>query len=185
MNTSSIPSDFSLQYSSEQIREHISIMAGQISDWVVSCQNSTGRDPIAIPVLRGAIFFFSDLVRSLSSSVEITPARTQGYAGNLKMSEKFVMDISDIKAKGRSLLLVDDICDTGRTLRRLQEEFLSSGAADVKSAVLIRRLIPESEYIPDWFAFEYSGPEWFVGYGMDDGERWRNLSSVYTIAPRV
>jgi hypoxanthine phosphoribosyltransferase len=86
-----------------------------------------------------------------------------------------------LAVKGRVVLVVDDLCDTGRTLEALEKELLERGAREVRSVVLIRRLLNKPTFVPCWVGFEYSGLEWFVGYGMDDGERWRNLPGVYII----
>ena len=66
----------------------------------------------------------------------------------------------------------------------MSERLLERGAREVRSAVLIRRLINDPAYTPTWSAFDYGGEEWFVGYGMEDGERWRNLPGVYIIQPQ-
>ena len=86
-----------------------------------------------------------------------------------------------VAVEGRSVLLVDDVCDSGRTSAELTQRFIKLGAREVRSAVLIKRILPHETFNPDWIGFEYNGPEWFVGYGMDDCDRWRNLGSIYII----
>jgi len=86
-----------------------------------------------------------------------------------------------VAVEGRSILIVDDVCDSGRTLAELTEYFTKLGAASVRSAVLIKRMMPHPTFDPNWIGFQYEGPEWFVGYGMDDCDRWRNLGSIYII----
>jgi hypoxanthine-guanine phosphoribosyltransferase len=76
---------------------------------------------------------------------------------------------------------MDDICDSGRTLAVLSEKLQLAGAAEVVSAVLIYRKALSVMHEPRWKGFVYDGPEWFVGYGMEDSGRWRNMTSVYRI----
>jgi len=83
------------------------------------------------------------------------------------------------------VLVVDDICDSGRTLAELATVCRARGAASVRTAVLVHRVIPESRHTPDHAAFRYEGREWFTGYGMDD-RSWRtNYPSVYVLRPGV
>ena len=77
------------------------------------------------------------------------------------------------------VVIVDDICDTGSTLARLVRVLNDLGAREVKTAVLIHRVMKDPKFTPDWAAFKYEGPEWFVGYGMDDRNHYRNLQNVY------
>lgn len=86
-----------------------------------------------------------------------------------------------LAVKGRVVLVVDDVCDSGRTLEALERDLMERGAREVRTVVLIRRLLDRPSFVPCWIGFEYKGPEWFVGYGMDDGQRWRNLPAVHII----
>lgn len=177
-----IPSHYKLIYSQSQIQNAVTKMASEISPWLKETSEQTGQDVLAVPVLRGGIFFFCDLARGFDSSVELRLTRTWGYEpGTQNISQNMRIDLSDIEAKGRSILLIDDICDSGRTLKELQSALLKAGAKSVRSAVLIRRLIEPMTYEPEYCGFEFLGPDWFVGYGMEDSERWRNLPDIYTI----
>ena len=62
---------------------------------------------------------------------------------------------------------------------------LNAGAAEVKAAVLIQRVVAQQAFTPDWSGFVYPGPEWFVGYGLEDKNWWRNLKAVYCMEPEV
>ncbi|RMD84184.1 MAG: hypothetical protein D6808_07415 [Candidatus Dadabacteria bacterium] len=178
-----IPKNFKLCFSSEEISDAVRRLGEEISKWASQIWEDSHTDIVAVPVLRGGIFFFADLVRSIESSVEIAPAKAWAYVEfeRFKQREKVKVDISNVPAKGRRVLLVDDICDSGRTLKALKEEFLNAGALEVRAAVLIKRIVEDGAFEPDWIGFEYKGAEWFVGYGMEDSERWRNLPSVYII----
>jgi hypoxanthine phosphoribosyltransferase len=182
-----IPKHFSPLFSPLAIREAIARLGGEISEWSREVWEESGRDVVAVPVLRGGIIFFGDLVRAVNSSLEVAPGRSWGYevGKNGVQSEGIRLDLSAIPTEGRSVLLIDDICDSGRTLEAMAKLLRERGAREVRTAVLIRRLLPEPLHTPTWSAFEYGGPEWFVGYGMEDGERWRNLPGVYIICPEA
>ena len=83
--------------------------------------------------------------------------------------------------QGRSVILMDDVCDSGKTLAALKSRLLEVGAVEVRSAVLIKRVLEQPTFEPDYVGFRYSGKEWFVGYGMDDRSRWRNLGSIFVV----
>jgi hypoxanthine phosphoribosyltransferase len=87
----------------------------------------------------------------------------------------------NLAVKGRVVLVIDDICDSGGTLQELERYLIAAGAREVRTVVLIRRLLDRPTFVPCWVGFEFTGLEWFVGYGMEDGNRWRNLPAVYTI----
>lgn len=178
-----IPANFQLIYSQEQIAQSIARLGKEIQKWAKEIWDDSHTDIVTVPVLRGGIFFFADLVRAVDYSIEISPVKTWGYvnAVNAEKLDKVKIDMSGVPAKGRRVLLIDDICDSGRTLASLKEEFLAAGALEVRSAVLIKRETEEQTFDPEYVAFNYEGPEWFVGYGMEDSERWRNLRSVYII----
>ena len=178
-----LPANFQLIYPEDQIRASVQRIGAGISDWASKIWNDSHTDIVAVPVLRGGIFFFADLVRSVRFSIEISPVKTWGYvtAVNAAKLDKVKVDMSGVPARGRRVLLVDDICDSGHTLAALKENFLEAGAIEVRSAVLIQRTSANETFRPDWIGFTYDGPEWFVGYGMEDSERWRNLPAVYII----
>jgi len=177
-----IPKNFQICYPAEIIQKRVRELGQEISSWAQKIWDDSHTDVVAVPILRGGLFFFADLVRAVSSSIEIAPVKAWAYASgeNAKQLDQVSVDVSVIPARGRRVLLVDDICDSGRTLDELHRQLLTAGALEVRSAVLIKRE-PKKVFEPNWSAFNYNGPEWFVGYGMDDSERWRNIPSVYII----
>ena len=178
-----IPANFQLQYSREQIASRVKELGAEIDQWAKSVWTESRTDVVAIPVLRGGVYFFADLSREISSSIEIAPVKTSAYdAGSNAPKEVTVEQFADpVQIKGRVVLIVDDVCDSGRTLEQLEKALLERGAREVRSVVLVRRLLPRPTFVPCWVGLEYTGPEWFVGYGMDDSERYRNLPDVYII----
>lgn len=179
-----VPSNFHPAFNAGQIAERTDLLGREIGEWARGVQERTAADVLAVPVLRGAVFFFCDLVRKMGTSVEMAPIKTCGYDPSKNMpADEIMIDLEDVAAERRSVLLIDDVCDSGRTLKKVQDAFVKAGAHEVKTAVLIRRVIENPPMIPDWVGFEYKDPYWFVGYGMDDCDRWRNLPDVYIIKP--
>jgi hypoxanthine phosphoribosyltransferase len=178
-----IPANFRLQYSQEQILSRVKELGAEIDEWCKSVWRESRTDVVAIPVLRGGVYFFADLSRHIGSSIEIAPVKTSAYdAGTNAAKEVTVDQFADpVQIKGRVVLVVEDVCDSGRTLEQLERSLLERGAREVRTVVLVRRLLPRPTFVPCWVGLEYSGPEWFVGYGMDDNERYRNLPDVYVI----
>lgn len=178
-----LPSHYKLVYSAAQIAQAVNRLAGEVSIWAAAVRQATGQDVVAVPVLRGGVFFYCDLVRQVSESLELVTVKTWAYVERENAAElgQVRIDMGSFNPQGRAVMLVDDICDSGRTLAALKDAMGEAGATEVRSAALIRRLLPGVNIKPDWCGFEYNGPEWFVGYGMDDSDRWRNLPDVYTI----
>ena len=178
-----IPANFSCVYSENDISVRVRELGHEISSWCEGVWRESHTDVLVIPVLRGGIFFFADLVRQLSTSIEIAPVRTRSYqAGvNAVQNDEVAIDATGLAVKGRVVLVVDDVSDSGSTLEALEATLTKMGAREVRTAVLVRRLLDKPSFVPCWVGFQYSGSEWIVGYGMDDNERWRNLPGVYVI----
>lgn len=179
----SIPASYELVYSAEQIASRVSILGKEVSAWARDVRSKSGADVVAIPVLRGGIFFFSDLVRAIDTSVEICPIRTVAYeVGEIGVGTQEVSVSGEVMhLKGRSVLLLDEICESGRTFEKLYKVLHDAGAAEVRSAVLIKRDIDRETFDPSWVGFNLKNEAWCVGFGMDDRERWRNLPGIYVI----
>ena len=180
-----IPSNYRQIYSRSDVAASVKKVAGEINEWNKLVLDSDDDPLLAICVLRGAIFFFADLLRELDCPIDPTFCQAESYSmDNEKIAKGVRVSVEGIIAQGRHVLLIDDICDTGLTLLKLHNVFLELGAKSVRSAVLIHREVEQSKFEPTWSAFDYSGDEWFVGYGLDDGGLHRNLPDVYVIEPK-
>lgn len=173
-----------LIYSALQIKEQVSRLGFEINLWAKEAEAKTGSPVLAVCVLSGGIFFYTDLLKALDVSVEMAFCFARTYeVGNKKLGGgKAEISVDGINSKGRAVLIIDDICDTGSTLENLLEIFRKQGAVDIRSVVLVHReRLDDSQLKPSWSGFLYKGSEWFFGYGFDDrnGQR-RNLPCVYT-----
>ena len=143
------------------------------------------KEPIIVVVLKGAFVFAADLVRRLYEydlKPDLDFIRAFSYGSDDKSSGRVAVELDvSIDLKGRQVLLIDDIVDSGRTLAHLKQHLLSKGAAEVKCCVMLdkpsRR---EVQFSPDWVGFEIADV-FVVGYGMDYAERYRYLPYITAV----
>lgn len=179
-----IPAHYTLAFSEEQIQTRLQALGEEIGTWAKDAEQRTGSQILAVCILRGGALFYSDLIRAIPTSTEMAFCRAWSYSSESNTQGKGVkVAIDDVEAQGRAILMIDDICDTGATLQRLEKVFGELGAAEVRSAVCIHRSVPKPLFAPSWSAFPFGGDEWFVGYGMEDKNHYSNLRGIYTISP--
>lgn len=183
MNTDRLPQNYIRQFSQDEIARTTERVASEVVEWLTDNEQELNNQVLVLPIMRGALFFFADLIRLIPFSVEIEPIKAQAYESNAnKLSDSPVkMSLEEIDVAGRHVLLVDDICDSGATLRALTDKLMTLGAKEVRSAVLLKREIENPVFAPDYVGISHAGDEWFVGYGMDDTQHWRNLPDIYII----
>lgn len=181
-----IPDYFRLVYPGEVIERRTRELGLAISPWAEEAERRSGQQLLGICILRGGVFFFSDLLKSITETVEPSFCRCRSYsrAANSQRGE-LEMSVPPEGVRGRSVLLVDDICDTGRTLSYVKQYCLDEGALEIRTAALIHRVHPGSVYRPDYVGFDYEGPEWFAGYGMEDRNHRANYPDVYLVLDRA
>jgi hypoxanthine phosphoribosyltransferase len=145
--------------------------------------------PIAIVVLQGAFVFAADLLRRLPPALKLDVAflRCASYGDETRSSGRVILmqDIEpEMDLRGRTVLLIDDILDTGLTLRFLVEHLRKRGAARVLTCVLLRRKAkPGARRMhADLVGFDI-GPAFLVGYGLDYKGAYRNLPLIVGTTP--
>jgi len=145
-----------------------------------------GRDLLLIGVLKGAVFFMADLMRTLAIPCEIDFMAISSYGAQTDSSGvvRILKDL-DINIEGRNVLVVEDIIDSGLTLSWLLRNLRSRQPASVEVLALLRK--PEAAQVQ--VPVKYMGfdiPSVFVvGYGLDYAERYRELPYVGTLRPEV
>lgn len=178
-----VPREYKLVYSSAQIAARVAEMGSAISASVATMRSRSGSDPVVVPLLRGALVFAADLIRSIQGSVEVAPLATESYdkSQNQPLEQALVGHIDAASFRGRSVIIVDDVCDSGRTLELVMRRFKEMGADSVQCAVMVNRHKVAPRIVPEWIGFDFVGDDWFVGYGMDDQGRYRNLPDICVI----
>lgn len=138
-----------------------------------------GQPVTIIGVLTGSLIFLSDLVRQLDLPLRIGLIQASSYRGNsttpgeLRINPELLPDL-----RGRHVLVLDDILDTGQTLKKLTQHFRELGVASLKFGVLLRkRGRQQVELEPDYCGFDI--PDAFVvGYGLDYNDEYRHLPHI-------
>ena len=144
-----------------------------------------GRELVVVSMLTGTVMFLADLIRHLSLPLRldfmgVSSYRTGTESGDLIFTKELRLDV-----RGREVLLVDDILDTGRTLKRVLEKLRPLNPRGIKVCVLLEKKARRMEKIrADYVGF--SIPDLFVvGYGLDFAERYRNLPFVGVLRPEM
>lgn len=140
-----------------------------------------GQHPLVVPLLGGAFCFVADLARAIPlHGLELRFASASSYGAGTVTSGQVAVDAIP-ECRDRQVLVVDDILDTGRTLRAVELALRAAGAAEVRACVLLdkptRREVPiQAQYVG------FTIPNRFVvGYGLDYDGRYRHLPDVCTI----
>lgn len=167
-------------YPEAQIVEGIDRIAKEVTAFY------EGRDFTVISVLKGSCIFASDLIRRIPIPLELGFCACSSYRSGTtsgRLNINFLPEESEVK--GRNLLLVDDILDTGNTMHALKKEFMARGAKEVKSCVFLdkpsRRAL---DFEADFTVFEVEDL-FVVGYGLDYAGRYRNLPYVGSLKPEI
>ncbi|MFC4651661.1 hypoxanthine phosphoribosyltransferase [Lactococcus nasutitermitis] len=141
--------------------------------------------PLILGILRGSVPFMAELIKHIDGELEIDFMTVSSYHGGTKSSGevKLIMDV-DTAINGRDILIVEDIIDTGRTLKYLKE-LLEHRGARVKIVTLLDK--PEGRVVeiePDYTGFTIPN-EFVVGFGLDYDEHYRNLPYVGVLKEEV
>ena len=137
-----------------------------------------GRPPLLICVLKGAFLFMADLARAIDLPVEVDFMAVSSYGAATKTSGvvRIVKDL-DIDLSDRHVLLVEDIVDSGLTLRFLRRNLLARNPASVEVCSLLVREGAEEDTGIRYVGFRIP-PDFVIGYGLDVAERYRNLGDI-------
>ncbi len=143
-------------------------------------------DILVIGILNGAVVFMADLLRRLPVPLEIETLSVASYHGGTESSG--VVQFLDKKlpeVEGRQILLIDDILDTGRTLKAVKDRLSAMGASMVNTAVLLSKEKERAEEVEaNYVAFNIAD-EFVVGYGLDYKGLYRNLPFVGVLKEEV
>jgi hypoxanthine phosphoribosyltransferase len=171
--------------SQHQISQRVHEMAEQITRDHASPKMENAQITI-VPILTGAIIFCGDLIRQLPLKMRINLITVSSYPGaslQTQGSQILGQQLGDIA--GRHILLVDDILDSGGTIKLVAPILKELGAASVKTCVLLRKDRPSARAVHvDYVGFEI--PDVFVvGYGLDYNNYYRNLPDIVTLKAQV
>ncbi len=145
----------------------------------------TGREMVVVSLLTGTVMFLADLIRSLSLPLRLDFMGVSSYGAGTESGELVFTKELRINVRGRDVLLVDDILDTGKTMSRVLAKLRALKPRRIRTCVLLNKAARRVEKIEaDYVGFEI--PDYFVvGYGLDYAERYRNLPFVGVLHPKV
>jgi hypoxanthine phosphoribosyltransferase len=161
------------------------VVASRVSELGSEISNDyAGKDLLLVGVLKGAVFFMADLMRQLSIPCEVDFMAISSYGASTDSSGvvRILKDL-DINIEGREVLVVEDIIDSGLTLSYLIRNLESRNPASLEVCALLTK--PERREIDvdvRYTGFEIPN-EFVIGYGLDFGERYRNLPYVAVLDP--
>lgn len=144
------------------------------------------KNPLIVGILKGALPFMADLMKQMPILLEYDMMDVSSYGSALTSSGevKIVKDL-DASIEGRHVIIVEDIIDTGRTLKYLQDILNRRNAASVKIATLLDKPSGRlNDLTVDWKCFDIPD-EFVVGYGLDYRENYRNLPYVGILKPEI
>ena len=145
-----------------------------------------GKNPILVGILKGSVPFMAELIKHIDMHIELDFMLVSSYHGGTSSSGVInIIKDMDQDIKGRDILFVEDIIDTGKTLKSLKELFEGRQPASVKIATLLDK--PEGRLVEieaDYTCFTIPN-EFVVGYGLDYEENYRNLPYIGVLKEEV
>lgn len=160
-------------FSEEQLRGRVKDIAEQVDKLY------QGKRPLCVGILKGSIIFYSDFIRHLTAPVELDFMAVSSYgsgavsSGKLKIKKDLDKDV-----KGRDVIIIEDIIDSGFTLANLKALLLERGAASVIIVTLLnKKERREYDIAPDFNCYDIEN-EFVIGYGLDYNESYRSLPYI-------
>ena len=159
--------------SAEAVKARINALARQIE---IDYKDSEGL--VCIGILKGAVFFMVDLLQQIHLPLAVDFFQTSSYRGGQEAGEIRIRKDIEILIRDKDVLLIEDIIDTGYTLRTILDLFRFRGARSVKLCTLLdKKAKREVELDVDYVGFEIDDL-FVVGYGLDIEEQFRNLDYI-------
>ena len=168
---------FETSMTEEQLKSRIKELAQQMS------KDLEGKNPLLLAVLNGAFVFAADLIREMTIPCEISFVKLASYQGTTSTGKvREVMGINE-DLTGRTVVIVEDIVDTGQTMKCMIESLGTRNPASVH----ICTLFVKPEKLQEQLDIEYAAfaipNDFIVGYGLDYDQQGRGLKEIYTLVP--
>jgi hypoxanthine phosphoribosyltransferase len=167
--------EFAPMFSPETIQQRVAEIAQQINN------DFEGRQPIFVGILNGSFMFAADLLKEIVVPCEVTFTKLASYLGGLSSTRTLRDDFDlHVTIEGKDVILVEDIIDSGNTIKYLIEKLLVRNPASITVCTLlfkpdaVEHSIEELKYV----AFQIPN-QFVVGYGLDYRELGRNLKGIY------
>jgi hypoxanthine phosphoribosyltransferase len=167
--------------SEEQIQSKVKEMAAQIS------REYEGKNPVFVGVLKGVVIFFADFVRNVTIPCEIDFMSISSYSGTTSTGRTEVRKDVSVDIRGRHVIILEDIFDTGNSLTYTVNHLLAKEPASLKVCTFLDkpdRRKPGITLQPEYVGYTIPN-EFVVGYGLDFNEHYRNLPYIGILKPEV
>jgi len=160
-------------FSAEEIQTRVGELAAEVE------RGCGGEEVTVISIINGALIFTADLIRRIRLPLRLDCIRASSYGDDTRpVHAPKIIDSIRLEVKGKHVLLVDDILDTGNTMRTVRAEVLEQAPASVRTCVLLDKKARRTvEFEADLVGFEIPD-EFVVGYGLDFAERYRHLPCI-------
>lgn len=167
-------------FTEEQIQTKIAELAETLNE------EYAGKFPVFLGILKGVYPFYADLMRRLTIHVQTDFIAASSYYGGCVSTGKLtIKKDTDVDLKGRHVVIVEDIVDSGNTLYLLKQHLADRGAASIKLITLLDKPARrERDIVPDHYCFRCEN-EFVVGYGLDYDEKYRNLPYIGILKKEV
>ena len=162
--------------SEKQVQQKVRALARKIS------QDFSGREVLLIGVLKGAFIFMADLARRMTPPVKMDFVRLASYGSGTQSSGK-IRIIKDVETplRGKDVLIVEDIIDTGVTVKHLYQRLKARKPRSLKVVTLLEKPARRQvNFQADYVGFQIEN-HFVVGYGLDCAEEYRNLRAIYVL----
>ena len=168
-------------FTEEQLRDKVRELGARITE------DYRGKNPLIVSVLKGSYIFMSDLTRAIDTPCNVDFMVVSSYGNGTKSSGtvRIIKDL-DIDIKDRDVLIVEDILDSGLTLKYLMANLASRGPASLEVCTFLWKDVEGKQAAIDpKYVGTHCPDEFVVGYGLDYAERYRNLPYVGILKPEV
>ena len=137
-----------------------------------------GKEVVVVAILKGALFFGIDLIKKMETPVILDTIHASSYVGTESSGKLIIRDDISVDLKGKDVIIVEDIIDTGNTLNKIRAHLLDQNPNSLKIAVLVDKKERRTTEVPlDYIGFTIPD-KFIIGYGFDIDEKYRNLPYV-------
>ncbi len=168
-------------FSSDDINKAVSRVANEIN------RDYSGQEIVFVVILNGAFMFATDLVKQINQHCYIDFMQCSTYGNGSESTNKFLIkkDLS-LDINGKHVIIIEDILDSGYTLKNLIEYLQTKNPKSVKTAVFMDKTARRKEIIDaDYCAVKLEKDEFIIGYGLDYAQRYRNLPFVGVLKEEI
>ncbi|MEM7588596.1 MAG: hypoxanthine phosphoribosyltransferase [Myxococcota bacterium] len=175
-------------FTQQQLAKRVREMGQEISQDLAVSSAKFSKPPLFLSVLTGSFMFTADLLREIQVPHEVKFIRASSYGSQTQSSGQVSLSVPHLTAQdvlGRTVIIVEDIVDTGRTIHRIQAFLRGLGATNVQVCTLLskpsRRVV---DVAMDYVGFEVED-QFVVGYGLDFDKRYRSLKYIGVLKPQL